>query len=409
MTSKLPLCLLLSVFSFMGSASAVTLSVGNPSITGDVTDSGNNGTFIDLNHPASATGSLTSIRFGWSRGDCHPAGKVRVFSRAGDVLAATSEQAFDTPDISGDDFTVTLSPPLPINQGDLIGIYGSGSCGNPRVETNPFAGSYVYYAGDLLAGSISDLPVVSGGLALSGTGIVSQFRAGVVPAVGSAPGAGGSHIKTSLQMIAPVIGGDVSGVLIFRLAGFPLNGASLPISIPHNTAISFADVVAAMGQTGIGTLEIVLDADSAIPVTVARVFDDQGAQGTTGLGEEMILLGDSSSPLVVPAGFTGYLSAPIDPVAFRFNIGVRTLDSGAFVTYTLKDSAGNTRTSVHASYDPNFFNQFLASDLFGIAPGANDIVEVSVSTGEAIVYGVTIDQHTNDPSAQFVHPVFGVL
>jgi len=409
MTARTSLLLLASVFFFVGAASAVTLSAGNPSISGDDADAGSPGTFIDLNHPASARGSLTSIRFGWSRSDCAPAGKVRIYVRAAGSVVRTSEQAINAPAISGNDFTAILSPALPINQGDLIGIYGDGSCGNPVFLSNPFAGTHLFYSGDLAAGGISDIGISSGGLALSGTGIVTQFRAGVIPAVGSADGAGGSHIRTSLQMIAPAIGGDVSGVMIFRPAGPPNGGASLPISIPHNTAISFADVVAAMGQTGIGTLDIFVDADSAIPVTVARVFDDQGANGTTGLGEEMIPLGDASSPLVVPAGFTGYLSTPIDPVAFRFNIGVRTLDSGAFVTYTLKDSAGNTRTSVHASYEPNYFNQFLASDLFGIVPGANDIVEVSVSTGEAIVYGVTIDQHTNDPSAQFVHPVFGVL
>jgi hypothetical protein len=36
-------------------------------------------------------------------------------------------------------------------------------------------------------------------------------------------------------------------------------------------------------------------------------------------------------------------------------------------------------------------------------------VEVSVSTGSAIVYGSSTDDTTNDPSVQFVYPVFGVV
>lgn len=394
-------------------AGAVSLTMGNPGTAasgGDTIFLG--GTIVDLNHPATATGALTSVKLAWA-GSC-PLGstKVKILHRMGNTLKLSAERAIAIP--AGSPRTVTLSPGLPVQEGDLLGIYGDGSCGGVLLDTSPFAGTYLGVTHDDLEGSFpfgSDADVHIGAVALAATGIVSEYRAGVIAGVGSGPGLNGANFKTSLQMIAPGPGGAVSGRLVFHPAGAggSTGDPSIDISIPQNHAISFPDVVTAMGQTGFGSIDVIVSPNSAIPVTLARVFNDQGAAGTSGLGEEMISTGDSFSSLIVPAGFTGYLSAPVDPTRTRFNIGVRTLDSGAFVSYTLKDESGNVKANASAQYPPNFFNQFHAEDLFGMALAANDIVEVSVSTGNAIVFGAATDQVTNDPSAQFVRPVFGVL
>ena len=404
--------------SILGAAAvlpAVSLTVGNPSISSAVADAGvSDSTLIDLNNPASATGSLTAVRFGWGVSSCAVAGKVKIFRRTGDSLTLTAEQAVNTLTPSGDFFTAALSPALPIRQGDLIGIYGSGSCGNPVYLSNPFAGSFLIYSGDVEGTRPFDPSLVaSGGVAVSGTGIVSEYRAGVIPGVGSGPGLNGANFKTSLQMIAPVVGADVTGRLVFHPvgAGGSVDDPSIDIFVPRGHALSFADVVVAMGQTGFGTLDLIVSADSAVPVTLARNFNDQGSAGSSGLGEELVAESGafSNAGQIVPAGFTGYLSAPVDPGKARLNIGLRTLDSAAFVTFQLEDSAGSLKATSQSVFPPNYFNQFHAEQMFGMDLAANDVVEVSVSTGSAIVFGATTDNVTNDPSAQFVHPVFGVL
>ncbi|HWC66213.1 MAG TPA: hypothetical protein VG777_09030, partial [Thermoanaerobaculia bacterium] len=159
---------------------------------------------------------------------------------------------------------------------------------------------------------------------------------------------------------------------------------------------------------GIGSLDVVLDAASPAPVVYARVFNDAGAAGTSGLGEPAI---DVSQPgylpgsLVMSGGCTGLLSAPVDPATQRINIGMRSLDTGVTISFTLKSEDGATRASALQTLSPNEFLQVKAEDLFGgTAPGANDYIQVSVS-GASIVYGATTDNTTNDPSVQFVTPI----
>jgi len=260
------------------------------------------------------------------------------------------------------------------------------------------------------------LDLQPGALAIAATGIVTEFRAGVIPGVGSGPGANGSHFKTSLQMIAHPFGGDVTGKLVFHTVGVggSASDPSTPFTIPQGHALAFDDVVTAMGQTGFGTIDLVVSAGSTVPVTIARVYNQTEDGGTAGLGEELVnTSGQAASGglaiQVIPAGFTGFMSGPPNTENTRFNVGVRTLDLGASVQYVLKDAAGNTLANANQLLPPNYFNQQDAAVLFGLSGiGANDYVEVTVSTGSAIVYGSSTDGTTNDPSVQFVYPVFGI-
>jgi hypothetical protein len=72
-------------------------------------------------------------------------------------------------------------------------------------------------------------------------------------------------------------------------------------------------------------------------------------------------------------GLTGFLITPLDPALTRFNIGVRTLCSGATIQVTVRD--------------------------------ANGFV---VRTASAIVYGSKTDNTTNDPAIQFVRGIFAI-
>lgn len=416
-TLSLSFALGLSWIAAAGLAGAVELTVGNPSIGGGPGDAGyvnTSATLIDLSRPATATGVLTHVKFGWASPTCLSA-HIKVFHRVGNTLTMTGQSTVDFSAPSGFNVIAPLTPALPIQQGDVLGISAVAPCFAGGLFLNvPFAGVFLSQSEDYSGTfSFTPLDIHIGGVALSAIGTTTEYRAGVIPAVGSGPGLHGASFVTSLQMIAPPIGGDVNGRLVFHPAGVggSTGDPSLPIAISQSHAVSFADVVAAMGQTGFGSIDVVLSADSGVPVTFARVFNDQGDAGSSGVGEELVPDSGSfsSAGQVVPAGFTGYLSAPVDASKTRFNLGVRTLDSGAFITFVLKDASGNVKASAASPYPPDYFNQFHAEDLFGTALGSNDVVEVTVSTGSAIVFGSTTDNVTNDPSYQFVHPVFGVL
>ena len=54
------------------------------------------------------------------------------------------------------------------------------------------------------------------------------------------------------------------------------------------------------------------------------------------------------------------------------------------------------------SYAPNFFELISGTEFLATAPfGANDSITIQVTSGSAIVYGVTADNTTQDPSIQF--------
>jgi hypothetical protein len=60
-------------------------------------------------------------------------------------------------------------------------------------------------------------------------------------------------------------------------------------------SIAYDDVVVAMGQAGLGTLDINVPNASAPPIVVARVFNDGGDSGTSGFTEEAVSPAESGS------------------------------------------------------------------------------------------------------------------
>jgi hypothetical protein len=154
-----------------------------------------------------------------------------------------------------------------------------------------------------------------------------------------------------------------------------------------------------MGQSGVGTLDLVATTGPA-PLTVVRIYNDAGAAGTTGFNEDQIRTEDALS-----AGQRAVLVAPIDPAKFRFNIGVRTLASGASITLTVRNAKGEVTRTVTKSYPAVFFQQGSAEDFLGAALDANDSIQISVDSGSLIVYGATADNTTQDPSLQLAKKV----
>src|SRR5262249_5332610 len=156
--------------------------------------------------------------------------------------------------------------------------------------------------------------------------------------VASTPGLFGSFYRTSLQLTNPSPGTE-TGRLVFHTR--ETSGSDADPSIPYTLAPGqtrqYDDVLAALGlKSGNGSLDVV-PATGDAPVARARVYNDAGAAGTTGVTEDALPQKDA-----LVSGDMSVLLAPANLQKFRFSIGVRTLSPGATVTFTLRDANGAT-------------------------------------------------------------------
>lgn len=387
-------------------AAGVTLTIGNAGIVPDASD-GNIGpvrTDIDLNHPASHSGTVTVAQIYWSSAGCTNAFKIKFFRRLGDTLQMTAERGPFTP--SGNNYSAALSPPVSVQQGDLIGVARIASCGNPGAALHLGGEGFLQYPGDVAGPvDIGDATAKQAGtLALSALGTVTEWMARTVTVVGSAPGGFGSFFKTEMQFFNPQSTGSTTCKLVFHPAGAPgsnSDNARLVILDPGEV-FSTADVVAAMGQSGIGSIDLWVPAGQNVPIVLARVYNDAGPLGTSGLTEPPVPTADPAvGSMLLGQGSIAYLVAPRDPAKTRFNIGYRSLHSGAVIDVTVRDKAGVTLKTLQLRVVATYFRQDQASQLLGVTLKGDETIELSVASGSAIVYGSTTDNVTNDPAIQF--------
>jgi hypothetical protein len=379
---------------------------GDPTIAAIRTD-------IDLVHPASATGEIGSVRLLWSGSPCSNAVKIKFFRRSGSNLTLIDELGpWST---SSGDNTYGVRPGTVVQQGDLIGVTRLTNCGNPTGLTGIVTAGSLQFAGDL-SGTVSFSAGSRIGLVLgvSATGTATERLAAVIPAVGSTAGSFGSNFKTSIQLAnCWPTGYTYSGRLILRKQGVPgsTSDPSIPFTITPNSAVSVADLVALFNYTGLGSVDVVVPWGKVAPPLVARVYNDAAANGTSGFSETGLDPSESliAGSMVPSQGATAVLLTPMDPTRTRFNIGVRTLFSGASFTATLRNQDGTFVTSVTKTYQPNYFEQVSAeSFLGGVTIAPNQMIVISVNDGSAIIYGSTTDNVTNDPSVQFAIVVYAI-
>jgi hypothetical protein len=209
----------------------------------------------------------------------------------------------------------------------------------------------------------------------------------IVPVVGSTRGQSNANFKTELQLSNPSENA-IAGWLFLRP-----QGATLHYELQPHATMSFADVVAELGASGLGSLDILVER-GRVPTIVARAYDDQPA-GTTG----------ATIPVVRAASILGRndfasLIAPRDLARYRFNAGVRAMENGATLEIVVRAADGSERNRRTIEYAAHHFEQQSGNAFAGIALGANDAIEVIVRAGSAIVYGSTVDNATNDSSVQ---------
>jgi hypothetical protein len=209
----------------------------------------------------------------------------------------------------------------------------------------------------------------------------------IVPVVGSTRGQANANFKTELQMNNP---SDVvmAGWLFLRP-----QGAVQRYELQPHTTISFADIVAEMGASGLGSLEILVER-GRIPTIAVRAYDDQPA-GTTGATIPVV-----AADAILARNDSAALIAPRDLVRYRFNAGVRALDNGATLELIVRAANGTERHRRTVAYPAHHFEQQSANLFAGIALQPDDSIEVVILAGAAIVYGSTVDNATNDSSVQ---------
>ena len=409
---------LIAAFVFCSSAFANTLTIGEALVgSGDIgdIDAGSTAqTDIDLGDPATASGTIDTVLFPWRTGSgCTDSVKIKFFRRNGNTLTMFAERGPFTVNANN---TITLSPPVAVLQGDLIGITRLARCGS--AGRSPIPSSipgviYVVYPSDV-TGSVditAGTPVSGYVLDLGGTGTTSasgETLRAIIPVVGSTAGANGANFKTAMQVRSLVgFGSPFSGRLIFHPQGAvgSASDPSLPISVPAQTTVSYDDIVAAMGQTGLGSIDVMAPADAQMPTFAVRVFNDAGANGTSGFIEDVLKDPASSKRNLGPGSYV-ILITPADVVRTRLNIGVRTLSTGASISIAVYDKNGADVRTATKTYGPNFFQQTDAATFTGGAIAANQSIAITVTSGNVIIYGAQTDNTTNDPAVQFAEPAF---
>jgi hypothetical protein len=212
----------------------------------------------------------------------------------------------------------------------------------------------------------------------------------IVPVAGSTRGQSNANFKTELQM-ANGTDTPMAGWLILRP-----QGAFRRYELPPHTTLSFADIVAELGATGLGSIDVLADR-GVVPAIVARAYDDQ-PEGTTGVtvpavAINAVLSGNDVATLIVPR----------DLVRYRFNIGVRALHEGATLRITVRATNGIERHHRTVTFDDDHFEQ-QPGDLFTeTALQPDDSIEIRVVAGSAVVYATTVDNRTNDSSIQIAN------
>jgi hypothetical protein len=225
----------------------------------------------------------------------------------------------------------------------------------------------------------------------------ADYLAGVVPVVGSVAGSGGSYFKTAMQVYNPS-STDYTFRVVFHTSGVS-GGAGDPsaiVTVPAGGVVYDRDLLPAIGiPTGLGSLDIFIPTGETRKVaTTFRVYNDAGATGTSGFNEDL-----ASVNTFFRTGDKLLLICSPDPTKFRFNVGVRTLGDGAAMVATLRSSSGAVLKTVTKSYPANFFQQTtLDAFLGGATVVGNESLSLHVTAGEAIVYGATVDDRTNDSS-----------
>ncbi|MBV9497334.1 MAG: hypothetical protein JOZ54_24065 [Acidobacteria bacterium] len=353
------------------------------------------GTLIDWSRPANAVGTVNTATVAWTgvSESCGPIFYVRFYAIPGNGLAAVMIAERGPFAATNGLNTVTLDPPVSVTPETYLAVRrvaGSEGCGQAYGTITRTPARAIFAAPSFTGGQLTGASPLANFTLQAQASNTPWVRVSTLPVVGSVAGAFGSQFRTSLSMINP---SDRAAFL--RLVFHPSGRTgvdtdpSLDVNIPaYGTNTNF-DIVSSMGQSGLGSIDILTRA-SVTPIVSARVFNDTFGQGTSGFSEEAI-----------PAASTYYNAANVfipKSSDFRLNIGIRTF-TGGDVTVRIYDEQGTLTSQLTKNYPPNYFEQVSAAAFVNganLPPGGH--ILVTAIQKDFIVYGATTDNLTNDPS-----------
>lgn len=376
-------------------ASAQSVVVGTQLLGGTISRSNTPPyTLIDLSHPANADGTVTSASVKWIARSCTGAFKLK-FLRPSDPMALTTftliaERGPFTAQAGRN--LLPVSPPVDVKAGDLIAVtalVSFAACGSPAAIQDTES-VVMRIAGDLQSGAFSGTYERGEALAARATDSAEVLE-GVIAAAGSLQGNFGSFFRTSLQIASPG-GGTSTGKIVFHPAGAPASPTdqAYPYTVSSGNATSYTDIIQTMGQSGLGTIDVI-STNGFPPLVTARIYNDAGANGTSGFTEDLI-----TPAAALHAGDLAVLLTPSDLTNFRANIGVRTLSSATTVNVQY-----GFRSQGNKDFPANTFQQFSLAGFGDSTPVPDEQIFFFVVSGDAIIYLSTTDNRTNDSSVRF--------
>lgn len=358
---------------------------------------------IDFSHPANAAGTVSRATVYWSNHACSNAFKL-VFVRPNNSLAFFTVVGARGPFnavVGRND--LTLSPPVSVLQGDLIAVVqlqSQAACGavlTSVIDHGDTGGAILTNADVSVGGGAGTVTSLSPGTYVAAIAYGSDpVLVRVLPVGGAVQGVT-AFFRTAVQIVNE--GNEtITGKFVFHKAGQSAapTDPSLPISIAAGRSTSIPDIVAAMGVSGLGSIDVMTDR-GAVPIVTARVFSDGGSAGTSGFTEEALKPTAALGPLD-----NGVLQMPSDLTNFRMNIGIRTLSDGAVLDVSWAGSNGALQGATTLTYGPNFFEQKTANQFTGAATLDPDgWIYIHVQSGDAFIYETVTDNRTSDSAIRF--------
>jgi len=361
-------------------------------------------TTVDFSHPARTDGLLTTATIRWTQAPaagCTAAMKLKLVrptvSPFGNIFVVAERGPFDM--VNGFN-TVTLSPSVPMLAGDYLAVAQTRGdpCGGMAVASSQADSIIFQFPSDLATGSFTSGDLRRGFEFGARASAAVSVLTNVLTVAGSARGAFGSNFKTSAQL-ANISAFPIKGNLVFHPAGrsAAAGDPSLSYNLNGFDTVYYDDVIAQMGQSGVGSLDV-MSTTSAPPVISVRVYNDAGTDGTSGFTEDVL-----PPEAAVQRNESVFLAIPSDAANFRMNVGVRSLSAGATLVVSVNDQHGFSIGSlVTKTYAPDFFEQTTAQLFFNNTPlPAGGYMRIFVTDGSAFVYGSTTDNRTNDSQIQF--------
>ncbi len=293
-------------------------------------------------------------------------------------------------------FTVTINATPPNGAGfSLNGALTTAGTGSGSATFNTLGSAPI---GCTTSGSTSWSVTRQGGPPLPPPPTSSTVA--ILPVVGSVQGV--ALFRTGVQIHNPRTT-PISGRFVYHAQGVPGSASdpSMSYTLQGGQTLDYADLLPAMGLSGLGSIDVVTDGDPA-PITVARVYSDAGEAGTAGFTIDLV-----APSQALQSGDNGVIIVPSDLTKTRLNVGLRSLDGGVSILITLRDKNGVQKGTQAKSMAANQFEQqSVAALLPGLTVEGSDTITFSINSGKAIIYGASTENKTQDPSLQYAKKTF---